>query len=114
MHKIYRYSYFYDGESNCVCLFPVELPNSPENRVKNEQMNQFSDESAEKVACEKSYLLKLEFYNTDRKMKKIIRHIFTSLITHPIFMHFHQKSSFKSALESFASASGHLRTALKS
>ena len=31
---------------------------------------------------------------------------------HPNFMHFRQKISFKSVLESFATVSGHLRTAL--
>ena len=75
-------------------------------------MSQFFDKSDEKVVREKIYLLKLELYNTDRKMKNIIRGIFGSVITHPNFMHFSQKISFKSALEIFTPISGHLRTAL--
>ena len=45
-------------------------------------------------------------------MKSIINCIFISIIMHPNFMHFRQKISLKNALESFASVSGHLRTAL--
>ena len=56
--------------------------------------------------------LKIVFYNTDRKVKSITKRIFISVIMHPNFMHFPQKTSFKSALESFASVDGHLRTAL--
>ena len=47
-------------------------------------MRQFSDKSAEKVACEKTYRLKLEFYSTERKLKNIIKRILTSLIMHPL------------------------------
>ena len=64
-------------------------------------MSQFSDKSDVKEAREKTYRLKLEFYNTDRKMKNINRRIFTSVIMHLIFMHFRKKISFKSALEIF-------------
>ena len=64
-----------------------------------------------KKAREKTYRLKLEFYNADRKMKNIIRLIFISLIMRPIFMHFRQKINFKIALESFSSVSAHLQTA---
>ena len=64
-----------------------------------------------KVALMGIYRLKLEFYNTDRKMKNILRHIFISIIMRPNFMHCRQKISFKSALESFASNSWHLKTA---
>ena len=74
---------------------------------------QFSGKGDEKVVHEKTYLLKLEFYNTDRKMKSIIRCIFISLIMHPNFMHFRQKISFKNALEIFTPVSGQLRTALR-
>ena len=45
-------------------------------------------------------------------MKSTIRCIFISIIMHRNFMHLHQKLNFKSALEIFISASGHLRTAL--
>ena len=68
-------------------------------------MSQFSDKSDEKMASEKTYWLKLEFYNTDRKMKNITRRFFISVTTHPNFMHFRRKVSFKSALEKFASVS---------
>ena len=64
------------------------------------------------MECEGIYLLKFEFYNTDRKMKSIFRHIFISVIMHPNFMHFRQKISFKSVLEICTPVSGHLRTAL--
>ena len=39
-------------------------------------LRQFSDESDEKVVRKKAYRLKLEFYNTDRQLKNIIRRIF--------------------------------------
>ena len=51
-------------------------------------MNQFLDESDEKVVREKTYCLKLEFYNTDRKMKNIIRRNFTAIIMQPNFIDF--------------------------
>ena len=79
---------------------------------QNKHFCQFSDKSDEKVVREKTYLLKLEFYNTDRKMKSIIRCIFISIIMHPNFIHFRQKISFKSALEIFSPVNGHSRTAL--
>ena len=65
------------------------------------------------MAREKTYRLKLDFYNTDREMKNTIRRIFPSIIMHPIFMHFRSKISFRSALESFALVSGHLKTVLR-
>ena len=63
--------------------------------------SQFSDKSDEKMAFEKTYWLKLEFYNTDRKMKNIITCVFISISMHPNFVHFRQKISFKSTLVSF-------------
>ena len=45
-------------------------------------------------------------------MKNINRHIFSWIIMHPICRQLRKKISFKSALETFASLSGHLRTAL--
>ena len=74
---------------------------------------QFSVKSKEKVACEKTYQSKLEFYNTDRKMKNSIRRIFISIIMHPNFMYFYQKISFKSVLKIFTPVYGQLRTALR-
>ena len=71
------------------------------------------DKSDGKMVCEKSYQLKLEFYNIDRKMKNVIRPIFISIIMHLNFMHFCQIISFKSALESFTSVNGHLTTAFR-
>ena len=63
---------------------------------------------------EKTYLLELEFYNTDRKTKSTNRSIFISIIMHPNFMHFRKKNKlFKSALEILTPVSGHSRTALK-
>ena len=43
---------------------------------QNKHFCQFSDKSDEKVAPKKTYRFKLEFYNTDRKIKNVIRHIF--------------------------------------
>ena len=37
---------------------------------QNEHLLQFSDKSDENVVCKKTYSLKLEFYNTDRKNEK--------------------------------------------
>ena len=95
-------------------VFFVFLLNRPnlKKHSQNEHLNQFSDKSDEKVAREETYLLKLKFYNTDRKMKSIVRRIFISKIVHPNFMHFRQKISFKRALEIFIPVSGLLRTAL--
>ena len=74
-------------------------------------MIRFLDKSNEKGVQEKAYLLKLKFYNADRKMKSDIRCIFISIIMHPNFMQFRQKISFKS-VEVFAPVSEHLKTAL--
>ena len=57
--------------------------------------------------------VKLEFYNTDRKVKSTIRCIFMSIIIHRYFMHFYQKTTIKSALEIFTPICGHLKTILK-
>ena len=73
---------------------------------------QFLGKSDKKVTRDKTYVLKLEFYGTDRKMKIIIRRIFILIIMYPIFMHFRLKIIFKSAEESFVSVSEHLRIAL--
>ena len=48
-----------------------------ENRGQDENFRQFSDKNGEKVACENTYRLKHEFYKADRKMKNVIRLIFT-------------------------------------
>ena len=74
---------------------------------QNEHLCQFSDKRDEKVVHDKIYLLKFEFYNTDRKMKSTIGCIFISIIMYPNFMCFRQKISFKKR-----SVRGHLRTAL--
>ena len=80
---------------------------------QNKHLSQFSDKSGEKVVHDKIYMLKFEFYNTDRKMKSTIKCIFISIIVHPNFMNFRQNISFKSAIEIFTAISGYLRTALK-
>ena len=72
------------------------------------------DKNDEKVVHEKTYRMKLEFYDTDRKMENVSGYIFISIIMHPnLKMHFRQKISFKSALKAFSSLSGYLRTVLK-
>ena len=86
---------------NCVHRFSVKPPKIWENRVKMSICVNFADKSDQTVAREKSYRLKPDFYNTVRKMKNIIRRIFTSIFTHPIFMHVCLQISFKNALESF-------------
>ena len=60
----------------------------------------------------KTDLLKLEFYNSDRKMRSTIRCIFISIIMHPNFLYFCQKVSFKSELEIFTPVSKHSKIAL--
>ena len=80
---------------------------------QDDHLRQFSDNYDEKVAREKTYLLKLKFDNTDRKMKRIIKRIFISIVMHPNLLHFRQKISFKSALEILTPVSRHLRIALR-
>ena len=60
-----------------------------------------SDKSNEKAVREKTYLLKLEFYNTDRKMQNTIRRIFISIIMHPNFMLYRRKISFQKCIRKF-------------
>ena len=93
-------------------VFFIFLSNHPifEKQSQNESLESIFGKSDEKMVHEKTYLLKLEFYNTDRKMKSTIRCSFISMIMHPDFMHFRQKISFKNALEIFSPVSGHLRT----
>ena len=91
-------------------FFSVKQPNIKKNNNQNEHLIQYSNKKSEKLAREKTYWLKLEFYNTDRKVKNIIRRISISIIMHPSFMQFCHKISFKSALETFTSFSSHLRT----
>ena len=113
MHNYYRYSYFYNGNSNNVFHFFVKTPNiKKKKQSQNEHLSQFLDKSDKKVVHEKTHLLKLKFYNADRKMKIIIWGIFISVIMYQNFMHFHQKTSFKRALEFFYSSQWGLRTVL--
>ena len=89
-------------------MFAVFLLNQPifeKKQSLNEHLRLFSDKSGERMVREKTYRLKLEFYNTDRKMKSIIRRVFFSIIMHLNFMHFRLKVSFKSTLKSFPSVS---------
>ena len=72
----------------------------------------FREKMNKKVAHEKTYRLKLEFYNTERKMKNIIRRIIISIIMYPNFIQFRQKISFKSALEIFTPVNMYFITAL--
>ena len=110
MHKHYTNSYIYNGNSESVFRFSVKQSNIRKKQSQNEHLGQFFDKSDEIVVREKTYLPKLDFYKIDRKMKSIIRCIFISIIMHQNFMPFRQ---FKSALESFPSVNGHLRTVLK-
>ena len=64
------------------------------------------DKRYEKMVSEN--VLKLAFYNADRKTKYIIRCIVISKIMHPNFMYFRQKIRL-SVLENFALVSGHLK-----
>ena len=59
-------------------FFSVKQPNIKKNNNQNEHLIQYSNKKSEKLAREKTYWLKLEFYNTDREnnMKKIIRCVF--------------------------------------
>ena len=49
---------------------------------------------------------------TGTKWENVVMYIFPSIVTHPNFMNFHQKMSFKSLLESFVSISGHVTSVL--
>ena len=57
-------------------VFSVKQPNLRENRVKISHFVNFVLKIMKKMAQEKIYLLKPDFYNTDRKMKNINRRIF--------------------------------------
>ena len=111
MHKIYGYSDFHIGKSNIIYRFSVKQ--TAQCSRKWCQNVQLSNKNTEKVALAKTYRLRLEFNNIDRQTENVIRRNFILTITHTNFMHFRQKISFKSALESYASFSGHLRTALR-
>ena len=113
MHKNFRYSYFYNGRLDSNFRFSVKQPNIRKNRVKISTWVTFRIMRDKKVKREKRHLLKLEFYNANRKMKGIISCVFISIIMHPNFMHFRQKMSFKIALQIFNSVCVHLRTSLK-
>ena len=75
MHKKDTYSYLYGGKSNRIFRFSVKPPNIQEKQSPNEHLSPFSDKNDEKMPREKTYWLELQFYNTDRKMKNIIRRI---------------------------------------
>ena len=83
--------------------FLLNRPNIRKKQSQNEHLSQFSDKSDE-IVREKTYLLKLEFYNTDRKMKSTIRCIFISIITNPNFMHFRPKNKLKKCVRNFYSS----------
>ena len=87
MLRIYRYFYFYNRKSNSVSWFSVKQLNIRENRVKIIIWNNFRTKVMKKWHARKIYQLKLEFYNTDGKMKNLISCIFISIIIHPNFMH---------------------------
>ena len=73
MHKKDRYSYLYNGKSDSVLHFSVkfshEFSHEFSHHFQNEHLSPFSDKRDEKVVRGKTYRLKLEFYNTERKMK---------------------------------------------
>ena len=71
--------------------FNFFLFNNPiiEKIVSDKYLRQVWDKRDVKVAYEKTYRLKFEFYNTDiRKVENIIMRNFTSIIMHPTFKHF--------------------------
>ena len=70
-------------------VFLLDHPIFEKTELKMSICDNFRIKSDEKVAREKTYRLKLEFYNTHGKMKNIIRSIFISIIMHPSFIHFH-------------------------
>ena len=59
------------------------------------------DKRSKKIAREKANRLKLVFHYMYKKMKNVIRRIFTSVIMPRYFIHFRPKIGFKSALGSF-------------
>ena len=64
-----------------------------------------------KMAWEKTYLLKFEFYNADRKNEK--HHLTYFYLNSQISFTFGKKISLNITLECFASKDEHLGTALK-
>ena len=106
MHKKHKYSNFYNGKSHHVFRFSVKPANIREKGVKMNICINFRIKVTKKWHASKPN----RWNSTDRKMKIIIRRVFPSIIMHPIFMHFCLKINFKSAFESFAFVSEHLRT----
>ena len=58
-------------------VFLLNHPIFEKTELKMSICDNFRIKSDEKVALEKTYRLKLEFYNTDKKLKNIIRRVFT-------------------------------------
>ena len=110
--KIVDIPFFYNEKSDSVFRFSLKQPNIRKYCIKMNAWVNFRKKRDEKVVREKKYLLKLEFFNTVRKMKNIIRCLFISVIMHPNFTHIRQKIRFKSALEIFTPVTGQSRTAL--
>ena len=54
-------------------------------------LSQFSNKRDEKVVRKKTYRLKDDVYNTDKKIKNIIIRVFISTIIPPNFMHLYKK-----------------------
>ena len=93
------HDFFYIYIYVCVCVlifimknrtaffvFLLNIPPYSRKQSQNEHLSLFSDKCDEKEACEKTYPMKLEFYNNDGKMKNIIRYI---------FFHFNKNHAFK-------------------
>ena len=81
MNKIYIYSYFLEWKIEERSSFPFKIFHPPhtifeEKKFRNEHLIQILDKNDENVTRGKTFRLKLEFYNTETKMKNVIRHIF--------------------------------------
>ena len=59
-------------------IFLLNCPIFDKKRVKMSSWVNFRIKVMKKLVPEKTYLVKLEFYNTDRKMKSTTRRIFNS------------------------------------
>ena len=93
--KICRYSHFYNGKSNSVYGFSVKPSNIRESKSRNELLRKFSGKSDGNVTLEKTYRLKLKLNNIGRKMKTVIRYIFTLNVMPTNFIRFCEKKKKK-------------------
>ena len=110
--KMILFSYFYNGKRNCVHRFSVKPPNIWENRVEMRVCVHFWMKVAKKRHARKPIAWNSSSTTVAEKWKISWDVFLFQKIMHPNFTHFYENINLKSALKSFASVSGHLRSAL--